>query len=194
MTSIFELDAALRRIKPDRQLRRLDVRSPPALVSDDVDPATIGPVLLDTCVFIDNGHGTLPIGASRLLATRGLVHVSSVTGMEIAYSFGRLDPIDPRTTRSLRYLRDVLARAPTHRVVTASPADHVLAGILAGALVRVQKLADESRRKLLLDCLIFASARRNGLTVLTANYRDFGLLRQLMPDSKMAFYRARTRH
>ena len=194
MTSIFDLDTALRRIRPDRRTRRLEVRRPPALLPDDIDPAAIGPALLDTCVFIDNGHGTLPLGAMRLLAARGLAHVSSVTGMEIAYSFGRLDPMDRRTAQSLRYLRDVLARAPRHRVVTASPADHAFAGMLAGTLARTQGLASEARRKLLLDCLIFVSARRNGLTVLTANHQDFDLLRQLVPDGKVAFYQASARH
>jgi predicted nucleic acid-binding protein len=149
-------------------------------------------VLLDTCVFIDNGHDALPQGARRLLAASGLTHLSSVTAMELAYAFGRLDPNDPRTGVSLRHLREVLDRAPGHRVVTASPADHTLAGVLAGTLTRTQGLNNEARRRLLFDCLIFASARRNGLTVLTANHRDFDLLLQLLPDGKAAFYQART--
>ena len=43
----------------------------------------------------------------------------------------------------------------------------------------------------MLDCLIFVSARRRGLTVLTANVNDFDLLQQLVPDGKVAFYRPR---
>lgn len=189
MTSIFDLDAALRRVRPERRVQCLTVPAPVALLPDNVDPAALGPVLLDTCVFIDNGRNRLPLGARRLLAARGLVHVSSVTGMELAYAFGRLDPRDARTARSLDYLRAVLANAPAHRVVTAAPADHTLAGVLAGTLARTQSLNQEARRKMLLDCLIFASARRHELTVLTANHRDFALLAMLVPEGKVAFYR-----
>jgi predicted nucleic acid-binding protein len=189
LNSIFDLDAALRRVRPDRRRQRLAVRTPVALLPDDVDPLAVGPVLLDTCVFIDIGHDTLPLGARRLLAARGLVHVSSVTGMELASAFGRLDPADPRTAGNLRYLREVLARAPRHRVVNALPADHAMAGVLAGTLTRTQGLDRDARRRLLFDCLILTSARRNGLTVLTANHQDFDLLLQLVTDAKVAFYR-----
>jgi predicted nucleic acid-binding protein len=57
-----------------------------------------------------------------------------------------------------------------------------------GALTRTPGLTNEARRKLLFDCLILASARRNGLTVLTANHRDYDLLLQLVADGKVAFY------
>jgi predicted nucleic acid-binding protein len=93
----------------------------------------------------------------------------------------------------LHYLRFVLTSAPPHRVVTASPADHALAGVLAGTLTRTQGLNSEARRKLLFDCLIFASARRNGLSVLTANHRDFDLLRPIVPDGEAVFYQAVSR-
>jgi len=190
LNSIFDLDAALRRVRPERRTQRLVAAAPIALLADDIDPRAIGPVLLDTCVFIDNGHNRLPMGARRLLAARGQVHVSSVTGMELAFAFGRLDPADARTARNLHYLRFVLDRAPSHRVVAATPADYALAGVLAGTLTRTQAIGHEARRKLLLDCLLFAAGRRNGLTVLTANHRDFALLAMLVPDGKAVFYRA----
>jgi hypothetical protein len=31
-------------------------------VADDVGPLMVGPVMLDTCIFICNGHYTLPAG------------------------------------------------------------------------------------------------------------------------------------
>ena len=104
MTSAFDTEAALRRVRPDRHRQRLAPRLPVPLLPDDLDARSIGPVLLDTCVFIDNGHDTLPQAVKRLLATRGLIHISSVTGLELAFAFGRLDPADPRTELSLWYL------------------------------------------------------------------------------------------
>lgn len=59
LNSTFELDRTLRRIKPDKHVRRLEPRNVP-FVTDETDPAVIGPVLLDTCVYIDNA-----IDASR---------------------------------------------------------------------------------------------------------------------------------
>lgn len=131
----------------------------------------------------------LPLGAGRLIAVGGAAHVSTITAMELTYAFGRLDPSDPRTARNLAYLRDVLERVPRHRVIEATPADHAFAGVIAGTLARSQGLSGEGRKRLLLDSLIFASARRRGLTVLTANTDDFDLLQQLAPDGKVAFYR-----
>jgi predicted nucleic acid-binding protein len=61
--------------------------------------------------------------------------------------------------------------------------------MLAGTLSRTQGLGREARHTLLFDCLILASARRSGLTVLTANQRDFDLLQQVVTDAKVAFYR-----
>jgi hypothetical protein len=46
LNSIFDLDAALRHIRPDRRRRRLAVRTPVTVLPDDVDPLTVGPVLL----------------------------------------------------------------------------------------------------------------------------------------------------
>ncbi len=188
LTSIFDLDRTLRLVKPEKQTKRLRVRTPVRFVADDIVAAGIGPVLLDTCVYIDNGHDRLPIGASRLMAPSGAVHLSTITAMELTYAFGRLDAASPDTSRNLAYLRDVLARVPPHRVVDATAADHALAGVLVGTLVRTQASSREQRRKLMLDCLIFVSARRRGLTVLTANVNDFDLLQQLVPDGKVAFY------
>jgi predicted nucleic acid-binding protein len=193
LTSAFDADRTLRRVRPDRHTRRLAARTPSPVLSDDVDPSSVGPVLLDTCVFIDNGRNTLPQAFKRLLTARGLIHVSSITGLELAFAFGRLDPANTRTDRSLHYLHDALAMAPAHRLITASPADHILAGILASTLTRTQGLGTDARRKLLFESLLLASALRNGLTLLTANHRDFDLLSQLLPDGKVAYYRTLAR-
>ena len=193
MSSTFDLDLTLRRVRPEKQTKRLVVRDPVPFLPEGVVPADIGPVLLDTCVYIDNGNARLPPSAGRLMAVRGAVHVSTVTAMELAYAFGRLDPSDPRTHANLAYLRDIMEGVPSHRVIEATPADHAFAGVLAGTLTRTQRLSEGDRKTLLLDCLIFASARRRGLTVLTANVNDFDLIQQLVPDGKVAFYRTKSR-
>ncbi len=49
----------------------------------------------------------------------------------------------------------------------------------------------QDERRLLNDGLILSTARQLGATVLTANIGDFDALTQLVPDVKVAFYRAR---
>ena len=61
-------------------------------------------------------------------------------------------------------------------------------GILAGPLVRVQQYGKAEQRKILNDALIFLSAAKAGLTVLTRNISGFDLLRQLSPHGKVLFY------
>jgi predicted nucleic acid-binding protein len=62
------------------------------------------------------------------------------------------------------------------------------AGILAGLLARLQQYGKAEQRKSLNDALIFLSAAKAGLTVLTRNLSDFDLLLQLAPYGKVLFY------
>jgi len=51
--------------------------------------------------------------------------------------------------------------------------------VLAGILARLQGYGRTERRKVLNEALIFATARKHGLTVLTRNSDDFDFLQQL---------------
>ncbi len=156
-------------------------------VPDDVAPADVGPVLLDTCVYLDSGKGRLPLGARRLLAGSPLFHCS-VCIAELTYAFGRLEPAHPDTRRTLGFLRDIIERIRRYRTVTPNPDDYVEAGIVAGTLTRTQGLGPADRRKLMHDVLILLTARTTGCSLLTANTRDFDLIQQLVPDSKILYY------
>jgi predicted nucleic acid-binding protein len=52
----------------------------------------------------------------------------------------------------------------------------------------VQQYGKAEQRKILNDALIFLSAAKAGLTVLTRNITDFDLLMQLAPDAQVLFY------
>ncbi len=187
MRSTSELDAALRRIKPERRRGPLRRRDRLSFVPDDVVPARIGPVVLDTCVYLDAGKGKLPRGAQRLLAGASLFHCS-VCLAEMAYAFGRLDPKHPDTGETLDYLREVLGRVRVDRTLAPDGGAYVEAGVLTGTLVRTQTLGAPERRRLLLDVLVFLTARQCGYPVLTANTRDFDLIQQLAPSGKVIYY------
>ena len=183
MTSTFDLEPALRRIKPEKRNTPLRLRKPFRFVSEDVDPAVVGPVVLDTCVYLDAGRGRLSRGTERLLANVQTFHCSVCVG-ELAYAFGRLDRGHPDTAASLRYIRDTFNRVRPYRTVAPSTEDFIEAAIITGTLVRTQRLAPPERRKLMQDALVFLTARRIGYPVLTANTKDFDLIHQLSPDGK----------
>jgi len=187
LRSTFDLKAALRRVKPEKRTAPLRPREPFDFVTEDIDPAKVGPVLLDTCVYLDAGKGRLSAGAERLLTTVQTFHCSVCVG-ELAYALGRLDPAHPDTPASLGYIMDALDRVRPYRMLTPDNDDYIEAAIIAGTLVRTQGLATPERRKLLHDALVFLTARRIGYPVLTANAKDFDLIRQLSPDGKVIYY------
>jgi predicted nucleic acid-binding protein len=187
LTSTFDLEAPLRRVKPTKRHEPLRRRDALNFVPDDVVPGDIGPVLLDTCVYLDAGRNNLPLGARRLIAGSHLFHCSVCVG-EIAYTFGRLDPTHADTPATLDFMRDVLSRVRAYRTVAPSSDDYIEAGIITGTLVRTQRLGKPERRKLILDVLVFLSARRIGYPVLTANASDFDLIEQLAPGGRSLYY------
>jgi len=189
LTSTFDLDAALRRIKPEKRRRPLARRDDAERTFvADVGPGD-GPFLLDTCLYLDGGRRTLPREAARLLLAPSQLFHSAVSVAELSYTLGRLDPADPRTKRNLPFIRDTLARIREDRTVAPDGAVYAGSGVLLGTMTRTQSLADADRRKLFLDCLILMSARKFGLRLLTANADHFDLLHQIVHDAKVAYYR-----
>lgn len=189
MKSTFDLDAALRKIKPEKRRIRLSRRPDAALTFvGDIDPKD-GPFLLDTCVYLDGGKRKLPREMARLLVAPAQSFHSVISVVELSYALGRLDPVDPRTRNNLAFIRDLLARIGEDRTLAPDGAAYAASGVLLGTLTRTQRLTDAERRKLLPDCLIFMTARKFGLRLLTANGADFDLLNQIIPDAKVAYYK-----
>lgn len=150
-------------------------------------PADVGPVLLDTCVYLDGGKGKLPPGAQRLVAGSHLFHCSACIA-EITYTFGRLDPAHPDTPATLDFMREIISRVRVYRTVAPNRDAYVEAGIITGTLARTQSLEAGDRRKLMHDVLVFLTARQIGCSVLTANTNDFDMIQQLATDGKVIYY------
>lgn len=145
--------------------------------------------MLDTTVYIHVAQGKAPADVLALLASgRPILH-AAVCLAEIAVSLGRLDPAHPRTRSRVAYLTGVLREAPEHRVHAPTVDDWMGAGILAGMAARIVDAAGSDRHRLLNDCHLLFTARRQGATILTANLRDFDLLTQVIDGAKVAFYR-----
>ena len=59
------------------------------------------------------------------------------------------------------------------------------AGIIAGTLARLQGFQPYQRKDALNDALIYLTAIKHGIPVLTDNHTDFDLLQQLVPSGRI---------
>ncbi len=62
------------------------------------------------------------------------------------------------------------------------------AGVIAGTLARTQRFQPHQRKDCLNDALIFLTAAKAGLPVLTANRSDFDLIQHLAPEGQFIHY------
>ena len=183
----FDIAAARRwaRFDPGRTLRgRADAELPFAH-----EEARAGePLMLDTCVYIDQMKGKAPPLLEKLIETRHVYH-STVAIQELVHIVGVLSPGDPRTPAVVKAIEVQIDAMPDHR--TFVPDADVLgrAALLSGMLSRLQGYAKDMRLKALQDCTLFLQAQKLGCTVLTANIAEFDILLQLIPAARVLFYR-----
>jgi len=184
----FDLEAALRWLKPQRRSQPLARRKDRELDWVDDVPRVGAPVLLDTTVYIDTLQGRSPPALDAFISFRTCNH-SAVCLSELTHVFGRLNPADPRTNRALKAVRQTVLDVPSHRLAAPDAETWGAAGILAGLLFRLGSYPTGSERKCLNDALIYLQARKLGLVVLTGNLKDFDYLNQLVPDGRAILYR-----
>ena len=146
-------------------------------------------VLLDSCVYIDTAADRLPDHVAELLAYRLSSHSSVCIG-ELAFGLGALRPDDSRCRGNSALIADILRRiAGSGRILDPDAETWTIAGMLAGMVARLQGYVEDRRRKAFADALVLVTARKAGLTLLTANLAEFDPLQQLLPDANVAFYR-----
>jgi predicted nucleic acid-binding protein len=144
-------------------------------------------LLYDTTVYVDILQGCFPVEAEVAIRTADAWH-STVTEAELIALSGLLNPDDPRTPETTRQLTAVIERRPSHRTIAPDREIWLAAGVLSGILARLQGYGQTERRRVLNDALIFATARKFGMTVLTRNIADFDFLLQLDFTGHVAFY------
>src|SRR5665213_3040679 len=184
----FDVDAALRWLKPQRKARPFRRRQDDKL-SWITDVARIGsPVLLDSTVYIDTLQGRSPPALASFITLRTCNH-SAVCLAELTHAFGRLNPADPRTVSALKVIRQTIRNIPVHRLVAPDTETWGTAGVLAGTLFRLGSYAAGAERKCLNDALVFLQGRKLGWPILTGNIADFDFLNQLVPEGRILLYR-----
>jgi predicted nucleic acid-binding protein len=182
-----EFQATLRRLKPERHLAQLKPRSRAELQFLGASSFKGVKLLYDTTVYVDILQQRFPRAADVILCAADAWH-STVTESELAALCGLLDPTHPDTRRAIEQTIAVIDRRPAHRTIAPDREDWRESGILTGLLSRLQGYGTADRRRVLNDALIFATARKHGLTVLTRNINDFDLLQQLQPSGQVLFY------
>jgi predicted nucleic acid-binding protein len=186
----FDLGAALRALKPQKQTGSLRSRDDAWLRWVEDETPAGGSLLLDTTVYIDVLQGRAPDALKRLISIRNCFH-SAVCMAELTYPFGRLDPAHPGTKAVLAILRQTIDEVPAHRLLTPSADLWGRAGILAGVAMRLRNAqpGTDGHRRLLNDAIIQLQARQIGAAVLTANIRDFDDLGQISGSHATIMYR-----
>jgi len=144
-------------------------------------------LLLDTTVYIDRLQDKLPRPVETALTGATIWH-SPVTASELTILVGLLHPRHAGTANAVEKILLASANRPETRTLTPDAATWAEAGVLAGLLTRLQQHSTPDRRRTLNDALLYLSAARAGLTVLTRNVADFDLLNQLHPQGSVLFY------
>jgi len=183
-----DLWAGLRRIRPEKQQTQLHPRAPGDLLSAADFPSDgRAALLLDTNVYIRSAAGTLPPAVATLL-DRGLLFHCSVCAAELSTGVANADPLHP----SWRPLRDhytaLLESVLPTRLLTPDAQIWTEAGLIAGTLARTQNFQPHQRKHCLNDALIFLTAAKAGLPVLTANRVEFDLIQQLAPQGRFVHF------
>lgn len=145
-------------------------------------------LLLDTTVHIDGAkRAGLPDPIARLLVDHPIRHSGLCIG-ELAFGLGRLDPTHGQTADNQAVILDLLARISADTVVDLSPEGWARAGVLAGALARMQGFALGRRRELFVDAALFVTAAETGLTLISGNTADMDLLLQVGGPAPVLLY------
>ena len=177
----IDVVAPLRRIKPEKRLAQLTLRPPGALNSaEDVAGSGRAVLLLDTNVYIRSAAGTLPAAASALV-DGGLVFHCSVCVAELTTGIANANPAHPEWAVMRDHYVDLIATFSETRLLTPDRDTWAEAGLIAGALARTQNYQRHQRKECLNDALIYLTAAKIGLPVLTANRAEFDLIQQLAP-------------
>ncbi len=184
----IDLREHLRRIKPDKHVGQLGPRQPNELIAAaDIAGEGRAAILVDTNVYIHSAAGTLP-AAAEMLVDRGLLFHCSVCVSELSIGVANADPARPNWKALRDHYAGLIASIPPTRLLTPDPDIWIEAGLIAGTLARTQNYQRHQRKEALNDALIFLTAAKAGLPVLTANRDEFDLIQQLAPHGRFVHF------
>ena len=184
----IDLQALVRRRKPDKRRVQLSPRPSSQLLDwTALASAPAAVLLLDTNVYIHRASGRLP-PPLRDVIDRSLLFHCSVALSEMAVGVGASDPGRPGWRAMRDHYAQLFASVPATRLLTPDAEIWADAGLIAGTLARTQGYQPHQRKACLNDALIFLTAAKAGLPVLTSNRDEFDLIQQLAPEGRFISY------
>jgi predicted nucleic acid-binding protein len=184
----IDLGDTLRRRKPDRRQTQLMTRRPDELISADaVAPSGRALLMLDTNVYIQAAGGTLPAPAQTLVERALLFHCSVCLG-ELATGIANANPSLSSWPRLRDHYVELFGSIPSSRLLNPDAQVWSDAGVVAGVLARVQGFRRHQRKECLNDALIYLTAAKAGMPVLTSNRDQFELIQQIAPEGQFIHF------
>lgn len=182
-----DLAALLRRHKPERFAATLRPLPPEALV--EAAPGVARMVMLDTTAIVHGLSGRLPPGAVALLGAALRFHCAACL-CEVAVGLAARDQGSADNAALRAGYAEMFRRIPRHAVHAPCAQVWTAAGLVAGTLARTQHLGRDRRKEMLNDAVIYLTAMKHGMPVLTENRTDFGLIQQVVGNGSFVVYRA----
>jgi predicted nucleic acid-binding protein len=182
----IDFEGVLRRRKPAKRLAHLVPRPREALVDLAGLPGRPLFLLLDTNIYIGRAAGRLDAAVCGAMDQALLFHCS-VALAELAVGVANADPSRPGWVAMRDHYGALFASIPASRLVTPDAEIWTDAGVIAGTLARTQGFVPWQLKACLNDALIFLTAAKAGVSVLTANRVEFDLIQQLAPEGRFIF-------
>jgi predicted nucleic acid-binding protein len=166
----------------------LTARRPSGLISvDDFTPSGRALLMLDTNVYIGAARGTLPALVQGLVE-RALLFHCSVCVAELATGVANADPSLPSWSELRDHYVELFDSIPRARLLNPDAEVWSDAGVVAGVLARTQGFQTHQRKECLNDALIYLTATKAGVPVLTADRKQFDLIQQLAPEGRFIHF------
>ena len=184
----IDLRDTLRRRKPERRLAQLMARNSGELLGvDDFAPSGRALLMPDTNVYIRAAGGTLPASVRKLIE-RALLFHCSVCLAELATGVANANPSLPSWAALRGHYVELFNSIRSARLLNPDPQVWSDAGVVAGVLARTQGFQRHERKECLNDALIYLTATKSGVPVLTADRTQFDLIQQLAPEGQFIHF------
>ena len=154
---------------------------------EDFAPSGRALLVPDTNVYIRAAAGTLPALVQDLVERALLFHCSVCLG-ELATGIANANPSLPSWSALRDHYLELFDSIPSARLLNPDAQVWTDAGVVAGVLARTQGFQKHQRKECLNDALIYLTAAKAGLPVLTADNHQFDLIQQLAPEGKFIHF------
>ena len=141
----------------------------------------------DTNVYIRAAAGTLPALVQDLVERALLFHCSVCLG-ELATGIANANPSLPSWSALRDHYLELFDSIPSARLLNPDAQVWTDAGVVAGVLARTQGFQKHQRKECLNDALIYLTAAKAGLPVLTADNHQFDLIQRLAPEGQFIHF------